>query len=78
MKLGKSVLWLSIEDGNKSGLKNIYPVMAPPKVCRMCANPSEARGQALPWHCDASLSREEVIQVLLASYQSLRMKLSLN
>lgn len=35
---------------------------------------SEARHQAWPWCCDVSLSREEVLQVLTASYQSLKDK----
>lgn len=49
------------------------------KVYRMCATlkggrTNEARGEAWPWYCDALLSREEVVQVLAASYQSLKEK----
>lgn len=52
----------------QSFLSKVYRMRATLKEGRK----NEARVQAWPQDCDASLSREEVVQVLSASYQSFK------
>lgn len=81
INLGISVLLISVKiETNKASRKStpIWPLSKFTDVCNtQGGRTSEARGQARTGLCSASLSREELVQILQFPIRVLRTKLNL-